>query len=490
MHIQDLQEPELVEIEPVHNCNLRCLMCHVRDEKLTNTKLDISCFRHLNGIEGKWVLLGSGYEPFMHPDIVKIIQRLSELGANIDLTTNGTLLNPKTVSAITGANFKNVSFSVDGVSRKTYETIRLNACFDSTIENIANFRQQMKDCYCAINYTVSKINLNEVSDAVDFFEEKGFNHLGFISMVVRSESGDVKKLSTEKDLAEYVRQLDEAAQKIINGKYRITISSPLFLHNDYLSEKYKANLLDTTLKSNNEYAKVPFNPRNSFQTGSFAGMKIDCRSPFVFARILYDGTVLLCNKFDIGSIYQDSLRDIWYSGRANFVRRLIMENPRICKSCDYYRFCLRADELDYTKKETHYAENISGNDNPILIEGYKDYNIVLWQNKYYSIHRALGSIGIEMFLAEFNKVEGVVVASTIEESRKAIDEMIAKSTYPQPILVNTHKRHNIISFVDKYFAIPQSLGKIEVAQMGYHASIIKCDSINGLKELVDNKIKR
>jgi radical SAM protein with 4Fe4S-binding SPASM domain len=404
------------------------------------------------------------------------------------LTTNGTLLNEKIITLIENVKFKNVSFSVDGVTKETYEKIRENGRFDSTIENISDFKDRIKDCYYAINYTVSKINLCEIPDAVEFFEKMGFDHLGFISMVVRSGSEEVRNLSIEKDLAEYTRLLDETAQKVIERNYKITISSPQFLHDRYLSEKYKDYLIDTTLRSRKKSSVAPFNPRNAFQTGSFPGMQIECRSPFVFARILYDGNVLLCNRFVIGNIYENSLLNIWHSNRANFVRKIIMNNVKVCSSCDYYRFCLKAQSLDYMKEETHYADSIAEDINPHLIEGYKNYNIVLWRNKYYSIHRALGRIGLELFLADFNNVEGIVIAGSIEDSKKAIDEIVARSTCLQPMPVSKYNGYNIVAFTDKYFGIPISFGEVDIVQVGYYDSIIKSNSFEGIKQSIDSNL--
>ena len=54
--------PELIEVEPVHTCNLRCIMCHVPYEKMSKQKLDVDrTLEHLKGVDGRWMTIGSMY---------------------------------------------------------------------------------------------------------------------------------------------------------------------------------------------------------------------------------------------------------------------------------------------------------------------------------------------------------------------------------------------------------------------------------------------
>jgi len=77
--------PEVIEIEPIHSCNLRCVMCHVSFEKLTKQQIDIRFLDNLHGFDGKWAKLGSAYEPMAHPQFDEIARGLTERGMYIDL---------------------------------------------------------------------------------------------------------------------------------------------------------------------------------------------------------------------------------------------------------------------------------------------------------------------------------------------------------------------------------------------------------------------
>ncbi len=128
--------PEVLEIEPIHTCNLRCIMCHVSYEKLSKQRLDIKFLDHIQGLEGKWAKLGSLYEPVAHPDFDRIVRGLTERGMDIDLITNGTLFTASLIERIKDCNFANVTISFDGVRPETYERIRARANFVMAIERI------------------------------------------------------------------------------------------------------------------------------------------------------------------------------------------------------------------------------------------------------------------------------------------------------------------------------------------------------------------
>ncbi len=86
-----------MEIETSHICNLRCIYCYnMAGEKLTN---ELSFDKITNVIEQaidlgvkRFILIGGG-EPLMHPRIMDIIEFIHNRTINIDLFTNGTLLD-------------------------------------------------------------------------------------------------------------------------------------------------------------------------------------------------------------------------------------------------------------------------------------------------------------------------------------------------------------------------------------------------------------
>jgi len=349
--------PLMIEIEPVHSCNLRCFMCHVPHERLTYERIEVR--RLLDALEvfrgkGTWVSVGSSYEPTMHPDFVRLIHGLSGLGMNIEITTNGTLLYPHVTDQLAGANINQVYFSFDGIRKETYESIRKNASFETTVSNLVYFREKFRQTGCYINYVISRSNIDEISDSVVFWERHNFDTIGYISMVQRSDDPRVNNESIEHCMDKIREQFEQAASLIVSNDFRISITAAAISNMDFLKSRYPDNLI----KSNRADVKPVFNPRSQ-QSGPYPGMPVDCRSPFTFARIFYSGNVILCNDlFPIGNVYQNDFQSIWNGEYAAEIRLKIMNNSSICHHCDYFRFCLNAGAKDYTDLDDFYSEGM------------------------------------------------------------------------------------------------------------------------------------
>jgi MoaA/NifB/PqqE/SkfB family radical SAM enzyme len=330
--------PEVVEIEPIHTCNLRCIMCHVSFEKVSKRRIDVSFIDRLGGLEGKWARVGANYEPVAHPQFAEIVQGLTRQGLKIDLTTNGTLFTPRLIARIKDCNFRIVTISFDGARRETYERIRRRGDFELTIQRIAAFKQAVQarnpDVYFALNYTVLKSNIDEIVEAVDLWERHGFDHIGFISMILRSSEPSIVAESPEPVAAQVGEHIKTAVERIVTGGYRITLSSP-WLHDAEIRAAFPDNVgvFGAGLAGSNRADKRwPFTPGTHFQNGAFPGMHVDCRSPFKFIHIAYDGNVQLCQKISVGSIYRDDLLTIW-----NVMLPMPCE-PRCARAQDFATF--------------------------------------------------------------------------------------------------------------------------------------------------------
>jgi radical SAM protein with 4Fe4S-binding SPASM domain len=413
--------PEVVEIEPIHTCNLRCIMCHVSYEKMTKTRLDPSFVKRLGGLEGKWAKLGSMYEPVAHPHFAEIVRGLTELQMKIDLTSNGTLFTPKLISEVKDCNFRVVTISFDGARRETYEKIRRRADYDQAMKRILAFKKAVQEvnpsAFFQINYTVLQSNIDEIVEAIDMWESYNFDHIGFISMVLPVSTGDIVHESPEPVLAKLQKQMLAAAIRVVEQKYRITLSSPWFLH-DEIRAAYPRNIgLEGAglVVSDRPEKRLPASPSTHFQNGSFPGMHVDCRSPFKFVRINYDGAVRLCQKFTVGSIYENDLLAIWDSPVAEALRANVQEDVEICHTCEYFKFCIRAGQVNYNDVTVFSSDD--------RIEAIDDentrYSILRYGSKFYMCPRPHQVSPEHLLNRERRRELGIEVAASVEEARRA-----------------------------------------------------------------------
>jgi radical SAM protein with 4Fe4S-binding SPASM domain len=352
--------PEIVEIEPIHTCNLRCVQCYVSYSTMTKQRLDPAFVDRLSGLEGKWAKIGSQCEPVAHPKFAQIVNAISDKGMRIDLVSNGTLFTDKLIRAVERCNFENVTISFDGATAPTYERIRRRARFDQTIERILAFKNAVKarnpTAQFTVNYTYMHSNVAEAADAIDLWEQHGFDHVGFISMTI--PFGAEKALAEEspgRDLDRARASMLEVAQRIVHKGHRITASSGWFrdpLIRQAMPE-HAAELAGGVISSSHPGKRYAYNPIPDHQNGTHPHVPVPCRSPYKLARIEPDGRVVLCQKFAIGSIYDADLLALWDSPRARKLRISIKRDAHICHTCDYFRFCLNADRIDYESPTVH-----------------------------------------------------------------------------------------------------------------------------------------
>lgn len=154
-----------VYLETTSACNLNCIMCPTQRPEAKKFKkdgfMDFTVVRRLidevaaeNPLTE--VLLHKDGEPLLHPQIVNIIGYASSRLYNVSLATNATLLDEKMSKAILLTRLHTIRFSIDGLSKETFEKIRrqsndnpyadpeIPVDYESVIGNIRRFCELRK----------------------------------------------------------------------------------------------------------------------------------------------------------------------------------------------------------------------------------------------------------------------------------------------------------------------------------------------------------
>jgi MoaA/NifB/PqqE/SkfB family radical SAM enzyme len=184
--------PRVMEFELENTCNLQCIMCdgyfssairkHREKQPPQLSPYDADFVKQLAEFmphleEMKFL----GGEPFMigiYYDIWEEAARVNP-GVKIHITTNATTLNLRTkklLERMMGAGLE-VSFnvSIDSVRKETYEGIRVGACYELVMENIAWLLDYTKKRNAHLGFSVCPMAINrfEVPDLVRFASERG-----------------------------------------------------------------------------------------------------------------------------------------------------------------------------------------------------------------------------------------------------------------------------------------------------------------------------
>ncbi|MDD4166386.1 MAG: radical SAM protein, partial [Endomicrobiaceae bacterium] len=141
-------------------CNLRCIMCYVKDFKWEYPKEKINEIKEFFPYLEK--MMWQGGEVFALEYFFDLLAESAKY-PNIQqgIITNGQLLNEQIIDLLVDMNLE-LTISVDGVNKKTYETIRKNASFEKLVRNmqyISGVRNKNnKNFTWGINFVVCEHN--------------------------------------------------------------------------------------------------------------------------------------------------------------------------------------------------------------------------------------------------------------------------------------------------------------------------------------------
>lgn len=352
--------PEYIEIEPTQGCNLRCRMCHVYYKKPTLDFLNLDKISDFSFLKGKTVNLGAAYEPLIHPEINKLIDILNNNDCEIAITTNGHFLDKKKIPALCDANIGHITFSFDGISKQTYENIRIGGSYSKALGNIEKFISSYsndKSPVFVLNYTVLRNNLSEVEAAPKFWNDRGVDFINYIAMHTRYDDPFLHENSLWPIKEDYFNSLEKAAKVVVDQKLRILLSTPFFKTKEF-EKKWGQNLHGCNFSGLCDWSREPKNYRVLYEYGADFGMKFPCKSAFSSARILPDANVMLCSINNVGNLYDNLFDEIWYGEKANSFRDKIVIGDSLCHKCDYYRLCIDGPELDLNNIENYYSQHM------------------------------------------------------------------------------------------------------------------------------------
>ena len=140
--------PLHLDIEVTSYCNLACPMCprthRVELGKWENRMMKLNTFKKIID-EGakkglKAINLNNFGESFYNKNIIEMIEYAKSKGVlDIMLHTNGTVMDEELAERIVKSGLDRIIFSLDSITKKIYEKIRVNANFEDTVKKVKTF---------------------------------------------------------------------------------------------------------------------------------------------------------------------------------------------------------------------------------------------------------------------------------------------------------------------------------------------------------------
>ncbi|MFA4952595.1 MAG: radical SAM protein [Candidatus Pacearchaeota archaeon] len=171
----------LVTIEPNNLCNLNCIMCPYKRMKRKKETMSMELFKKIvdesKKIGVKEIHLTQYNEPFTDKNIFEKLDYIRKSGLKSSFYSNGTLLNEEIIEKILKSPPDLIRFSVDGVKKETFESIRRGANFEeviSGIEKLYKRRNEMGEKFPIIEvfFTLLKENKDESKKFLEYWKDK------------------------------------------------------------------------------------------------------------------------------------------------------------------------------------------------------------------------------------------------------------------------------------------------------------------------------
>ena len=182
----------------VRRCNLTCRHCYsISADKDFPDELDTEqVFRVMDDLQRFRVpvLILSGGEPLLRPDIFDIAHRAREMGFYTALSTNGTLIDESNIDAIAGVGFDYLGISIDGIAGTHDRFRRMEGAFEASMQGLRLCRD--RGIKVGLRFTMTQDNAAELPQLLELMERERvgkfyFSHLNYAGRGNRNRKDDV-----------------------------------------------------------------------------------------------------------------------------------------------------------------------------------------------------------------------------------------------------------------------------------------------------------
>lgn len=189
----------------VRRCNLTCKHCYsISADKDFPGELDTTqVFAVMDDLKRFRVpvLILSGGEPLLRPDIFHISRRAKEMGFYVALSSNGTLISEDNIEAIAAIGYDYVGISLDGI-RETHDRFRrLDGAFERSMKGVRLC--QSLGIKVGIRYTMTEDNAHDLPAllslmAAERLDKFYFSHLNYAGRGNKNRADDALHLTTRR----------------------------------------------------------------------------------------------------------------------------------------------------------------------------------------------------------------------------------------------------------------------------------------------------
>ena len=204
----------------IRRCNLTCRHCYSisADRDFPGELSTAEVFAVMDDLKafGVPVLILSGGEPLLRPDIFEVSRRAKALGFYVGLSTNGTPIDEHNIGAVAAVGYDYVGISIDGM-RETHDHFRRRqGAFDASLRGVRLCREH--GIKVGLRFTLTQDNAVELPELLALMTREQvdkfyLSHLNYAGRGKRNRKSDAVHRTTR----EAMDLLFEAAWRDADG---------------------------------------------------------------------------------------------------------------------------------------------------------------------------------------------------------------------------------------------------------------------------------
>jgi MoaA/NifB/PqqE/SkfB family radical SAM enzyme len=301
---------------PTSRCNSRCASCDwwtsSGERDLTLAEIDAV----VDGLRqsGTRLVLFSGGEPLLRPDVFQIADRFRSAGIALHLHTSGVLL--ESVVDDVARTFSRVIVSLDASSERLYQRVRGVAALPTLERGVAGVRRRAPDVRVTVRSTLHRLNYRELPRLIDHAKAMSVDGISFLP-------ADVSGNAFNRE--DHGRRVDLTLSRDDAVAFAALVEGTIVDHADDFASGFVAESPDRLRRLPQYYAALngdaPFPP-------------VACNAPSVSVVIEADGRVRPCFFHEaIGSVRETPLTEIVARHLPAFRTTLTISRNPVCERC-------------------------------------------------------------------------------------------------------------------------------------------------------------
>jgi MoaA/NifB/PqqE/SkfB family radical SAM enzyme len=301
---------------PTGRCNSRCVSC----DWWKRSGADDLTVEEIRAIADEFPSLGtrvvvfSGGEPLLRPEVFEAAAIFRARGATLHLLTSGVLL--ERFAERVAEHFARVCVSLDASTPALYAQIRGVDALDTVSRGISRVRRAAPDIPVVARATLHRANFRELPRLIERAHALGLHGISFLP-------ADVSSLGFGRDAAPDASALALDAPEIAEFESIVDRAIAVYAHD--FESGFVAEAPDKLRRLPRYYAAL---------AGAEPFPEVSCHAPWISAVVEANGAVRPCFfHAAVGSVREDSLEAIVTRNLRAFRRSLDVGADPVCVRC-------------------------------------------------------------------------------------------------------------------------------------------------------------